>query len=175
FISLLIPALLYTILKINEQKYKMIEMSYQDYLTELYNGRKMSSVLTKLLKDDEAFTLIYLDIDRFKEVNDTYGHTIGDQLLKEMAIRIKKALREEDYAFRIGGDEFVVILFAIDDPVPFIDNFKAVLLKPLQLDKFQYQPKISLGYARYPQDASSKEELIRRADAKMYQMKKKKI
>lgn len=171
-VSLLIPALIYAVLKINEQRRKMVEISYQDYLTELYNGRKMSLILSKNIKESKPFLLIYLDVDKFKQVNDTYGHLVGDQLLKGIASRIKQFLHEKDYGFRIGGDEFVIVLYDRDDPLSTIESLEQLLTQTVQLEEFTYHPQVSIGYSKYPDDASSIEDLVKKADEQMYHHKK---
>ena len=87
-------------------------MANTDSLTGLFNERYFSRVLNICEEKKLPFVLYYLDLDRFKPINDTYGHLMGDRLLKEIAARLLRCIRSRDYAFRIGGDEFALIVSA---------------------------------------------------------------
>lgn len=172
-ISSLIAVLSYALMKNYRQKQKMVELSYHDYLTTLYNGRKMYEVLQKLIKTKKMFTLIYLDVDEFKAVNDTYGHTIGDELLKAIAHHIKAILHKEDYAFRIGGDEFVMIILSeLNEQT--IQNMIQTISTPIMLNDESYLPKLSFGYAIFSKKEDTMEALIQEADQHMYEQKRSK-
>lgn len=171
-ITLLISILCFAILLINEQKRKMAEISYRDYLTELYNGRKMLNVIDGMCSSEKAFYFMYLDIDKFKSVNDTYGHATGDFLLKTVASRILCCIKNGDYAFRIGGDEFAILLPRKVN----IEEFTGMLTQELSRevlfeDGSSYFPKVSVGYANFPENSSNFEEVMRIADARMYDRK----
>ena len=91
------------------ERQKMEDLANTDGLTGLSNERFFNATLQKKEKAGEPFALFYLDLDSFKPVNDTYGHDVGDQLLKEVASRLRGCVRESDAVFRIGGDEFVIL------------------------------------------------------------------
>ena len=171
-ISLLIPVLCYALLIINEQRKKMAEISYRDYLTELYNGRKMSKVLQNLYANSKSFYFIYLDVDKFKHVNDTFGHAAGDMLLKRIAERIVYTITPDDYAFRIGGDEFAILIPREVCIEHLIQKLKEEVSKVIIFgENIEYFPKVSVGYANYPKSAENIEKVLRIADEDMYNMK----
>lgn len=170
-ISILLPALCYALVKINEQRKEILETANHDYLTQLYNGRKMSLVLEKLGQGGKTFLLVYMDVNQFKYVNDTYGHVMGDELLKEIARRIRNVLKENDYAFRIGGDEFVLIVQDQNRAADWQVSLMREVSAGLKLGGQDYYPQVSIGCAAYPQEADSVEELIQLADKRMYEMK----
>ena len=94
------------------QKIELENMANTDSMTGLFNERYFSRVLNICEEKKMPFVLYYLDLDRFKPINDTYGHLMGDRLLKEIAARLLRCIRSRDYAFRIGGDEFALIVSA---------------------------------------------------------------
>ncbi len=148
-----------------------------DPLTGLYNRRLFEEYFEKELnrarRYNQHLALVVMDLHRFKEVNDRYGHPRGDQVLQAAAGTLRKSLRTSDYAFRIGGDEFALLL-PQSDPEQAATlsrrvraNFE-LAIQPLQLDvpiSFDY------GLAFYPQDGEQKEVLIRVADERLYQLK----
>jgi len=121
------------------------------------------------------FTVLFIDLDHFKQVNDTHGHLVGSKLLAEIGYTIKSHLRLIDYAFRYGGDEFVVLLPQTGKDSGLIvarrllDSFrKSKLLKEENLN---LNIRASIGVASYPEDAKSAHEIIRQADEMMYEVK----
>lgn len=105
-------------------------------------------------------------------VNDTYGHLAGDVLLKEIALRIMRYLSREDYAFRVGGDEFVIIIKNNSSTKKTLQIIAEQITEKISLDGFEYYPEVSMGYAVYPNDGKSLEEVIKCADSRMYEIKK---
>lgn len=149
--------------------------SLQDHLTLLPNRRFATQLLETLLKNQVPFTILSLDLDKFKQVNDRFGHATGDALLCDVAVRLKTALRSTDFACRISGDEFLLIL-------PRLNNLAAVqqiidnISRKLRQSAFQYEGHsmdilFSLGYAIYPQHANTLKDLLHYADLAMYQQK----
>lgn len=170
-VSILVPILCYVILRFNEQKKLMEDISNHDYLTGLYNVRKMYQLLQALHVQNKTFTLIYMDLNKFKNVNDIYGHLIGDELLRVVASRVQKVIQTEN-AFRIGGDEFAMILQENQDIQDITQELIQEVSKPVELIKnVTYYPSISIGYAKYSEEMDGIEELIRIADERMYHMK----
>jgi diguanylate cyclase (GGDEF)-like protein len=160
----------------NSQLYQgLVYHSTHDPLTELPNRRLFESHLADALKKAELrgsrLAVIYVDVNRFKHVNDRYGHKIGDLYLKQISARLTHQLRPIDLLARVGGDEFNVIL-------PFPENFdrvhsvtgrlKACFDYPFNLDGKIVTGSASFGFARYPQDGVTAEELTRVADHAMY-------
>lgn len=172
-VSILVPILCYVIIRFNEQKKLMEDISNHDYLTGLYNARKMYQILQDLQAQNQTFTLIYMDLNKFKSVNDQYGHLVGDELLKVVATRTQKII-QTDNVFRIGGDEFAMILLSDQDIDTISQALQQEISKPMELMKdVIYYPSISFGYATYSQEMDGIEELIRVADERMYDMKHK--
>ena len=154
---------------------RTFEKSIKDSLTNFYNKAYMYDYLKQLYKrakrEGFKFVLIFIDVDNFKHVNDTYGHTKGDELLKKVAEIIKNSFRDYDTFVRYGGDEFIVILELRNDFS--MENIK-VLLEKLQKrieNRFKkYNISISYGMA-INTEVDNIDKLIEFADMKMYKMK----
>jgi len=155
------------------------ELTITDDCTDLYNVRHLNFVLdTEIYRSNRyqyEFSLIFIDLDHFKEVNDTHGHLVGSKLLREMAELIRGSLRLIDYAFRYGGDEFVILL-----PQTGKESANVVarrLHERVNEKKFMAEEGLNLhltasfGLATYPPDATTKPEMIRLADEAMYLVK----
>lgn len=149
-----------------------------DALTGLPNRRlfrdRLREDLKRVQRTGHQLALLFIDLDRFKEINDTLGHDIGDQLLVEAAERIRSALRASDTVSRQGGDEFVVILPDLVDPaVPgrIARQIIGALARPFWLDQHQAYVSASIGIAFYPEDSSEVEALVGYADQAMYAAK----
>ena len=146
-------------------------MANTDGLTGLFNERKFSAVLHKKEKNKEPFVLYYLDLDHFKPINDTYGHDMGDKLLREVAERLQQCIRGGDYAFRIGGDEFALVVSEdMEEPVyrAIKDRIEESLLKPYEIDGLVLHVGVSCGYAAYPKDGEAIGGIRILADQRMY-------
>lgn len=153
------------------KRYELENLANTDGLTGLFNERCFSTILHRKEERKQPFVLYYLDLDHFKPVNDTYGHDMGDKLLKEVASRIMKCIRSEDYAFRIGGDEFALIISAAME-LPRCEATKArieeQLLQPYEIDGQKLDIGVSCGYAVYPQEAEDTARIRILADRRMY-------
>ncbi len=155
------------------------ELTITDDCTGLYNARHLYKTLEaevyRSARFGYEFTVIFLDLDHFKQVNDVHGHLIGSKLLAEIGYNIKSHLRLIDYAFRYGGDEFVVLLpqtgkeAALNVAKRLLEDFRTSLL--LKDDGLNLNVRASLGIATYPEDAKSAHEIIRQADEMMYLVK----
>ena len=157
------------------QRVELQNMANTDGLTGLLNERCFSSVLRAKEKDGEPFTLFYLDLDRFKPVNDTYGHDMGDKLLKMVAARLKGSLRPRDYVFRIGGDEFAAVVageLGDEDALVIERRLATSLGAPYDIDGVAIEVGASIGRAAFPADSESAEALRILADHRMYEQKK---
>lgn len=159
---------------------KMARLAQQDALTGLANRRLMLKLIGKALSSATRYSnrvgVLYLDLDGFKRINDTYGHTVGDTLLKEVADRFRQVLREEDTLGRLGGDEFVVLMHTITDVAEAIrlaERLVKASQTPYQLAGHRVRVTVSVGVAVYPDVAQGREALIEAADYAMYQAKKK--
>jgi diguanylate cyclase (GGDEF)-like protein len=148
-----------------------------DSLTELYNRRVFNEFfereLNRAKRYNQPLGLVMLDMHRFKEVNDKHGHPRGDEVLRMAAATLKKALRTSDFAFRIGGDEFALVLPQTDAAPALalsrrVETVFADTLKSLQLN---VTVGMDYGVANFPQDADNAEDLVRIADERLYQRK----
>ncbi len=142
-----------------------------DGLTGLFNERCFSSILHQKEEQQRPFVLYYLDLDHFKPVNDTYGHDMGDKLLKEVAERLGECIREQDYAFRIGGDEFALIIDSRMENTRCEEVKERIvqsILTPYEIDEVVLHLGVSCGYACYPQEAADVAQLRILADQRMY-------
>lgn len=152
--------------------------AYHDILTDLPNRvlfkDRLSLAVLQAKRNDAALGLMFIDLDRFKLVNDTLGHTIGDQLLQQAAARLKACLRSGDTLARLGGDEFTAVLPELNDrqdAVLIAEKFLTCLRQPFQLAGQTVHISASIGIAIYPVDGESIDELIRNSDIAMYHMK----
>jgi diguanylate cyclase (GGDEF)-like protein len=150
-----------------------------DPLTELPNRRlfqdRLQNALTLARRDEGKVALLYLDIDQFKQVNDDYGHGIGDLLLQEVAKRITACVRESDTVGRIGGDEFLVLLHGVQsaqDAYVVAETIRTMLCRPYLLDDVEVIATPSIGIALYPEHSDDYRQLIRYADEAMYSAKR---
>jgi len=171
-------AVLSDITKSSEKRKWLEQRSYFDALTGLPNRtlftERIESALARATSSGVAAAVAFIDLDGFKEVNDSLGHAAGDDVLIELAARLTKALRKTDTLARFGGDEFVAIMpDLIDDSiVPVLMNrlLEAFRL-PIQIDNSPVVISASIGYALFPADAGSAEQLLKMADEAMYAAK----
>ena len=152
-------------------------MAEHDSLTGLPNrllfNDRLSQALSIAKRDAGQCALLYLDLDKFKPVNDTLGHAAGDQLLRLVAGRIREQVRESDTVARVGGDEFTVILHDISSPqnaATVAQKIITALAAPFQLGSGSRESVIgsSIGIAVYPNDGQDPDTLVKKADAAMY-------
>jgi diguanylate cyclase (GGDEF)-like protein len=127
--------------------------------------------LVQALRSGESGALLFIDLDRFKEINDELGHDCGDHYLRETAKRLSECVRKSDTVARIGGDEFTIILSEIknlDNARQFIDKIQAALAQPLWLKNSPRGIKASIGLALFPEEGVDADDLMRRVDQRMY-------
>lgn len=158
---------------------RLERMAQYDALTQLPNRAllrdRLKSSLTLAQMDGGRMALLYVDLDRFKEVNDNHGHSVGDMLLQAVASRLKGCVRETDTVARIGGDEFVVLLHSIhaaEDADKVAQKIRQVLAQPLRLDGHSLTIRTSIGVALYPEHGTEEKQLFRHADEAMYTAKR---
>jgi diguanylate cyclase (GGDEF)-like protein/PAS domain S-box-containing protein len=175
-----LPAFTAHLRDISERKRQEAEiehLAYHDPLTGLANRRllreRAEQVLALARRGGWGVALGYLDLDRFKEVNDSLGHDVGDELLKEVAKRLRGSLREEDVLARLGGDEFAILLSeAHEESVATVARrLLEKLRQPFRVAGHSLHVSASLGLAFFPQDAQDLPELMRAADVAMYRAK----
>jgi len=156
-------------------------MSYFDTLTDLPNRRQFESLLSKFLANAERkkhmVAVMFLDLDQFKEINDSYGHHVGDSLLQAFGQRLKTCIREGDLLARLGGDEFTIILPVIeqiDEVIHVADRIIKEQNKPYVVEEqtLSLQVSTSIGISIYPKNGHDAEKLVKSADQAMYKAKK---
>ncbi|PAD20145.1 sensor domain-containing diguanylate cyclase [Terribacillus saccharophilus] len=158
---------------------KLTHMAYHDTLTGLPNRRlfkeKLEQALEEAKQNKKKAAVMYLDLDNFKYINDTLGHDVGDELLKQFAHRVKGCLRNHDVLSRQGGDEFTILLPEIEeenDVLRIADDILASFQKAWNIGRNLFRTTSSVGIAFYPADGTKEYELMRSADAALYQAKK---
>lgn len=153
-------------------------MAQYDQLTGLPNRGflydRMKVALSKARRDQRQLSVLYIDLDKFKEVNDTFGHDIGDGLLQQVAQRLTQCVRESDTVARVGGDEFVILLQHISAPEQatlVAEKIRKKFMQPLQVNEQSLLSSPSIGIAIYPQHGNDEQQLLKYADQAMYRLK----
>lgn len=170
--------LFFDITQDKEREQQIWRQANHDHLTGLPNRQLFQGRLQKAMQDaderNKAFALIFLDLDLFKDVNDTLGHNVGDQLLKEASKRLLSCVRDTDTVARIGGDEFTVIVSDVPNQAVVERICEEILVKiaqPYQLGENVVTVSASIGVTMYPEDASDAGEILKNADMAMYAAK----
>lgn len=165
------------LMNIRERNKELEKLTYIDELTGLSNSRKYQQTLDCLQKEGSPYGIIYLDLNNFKTVNDTYGHKIGNELLKIIANLLKNCVRDKDKPYRIGGDEFALIINGAQSE----ETYKAIIKRiensierTIIIGSLKITPGISAGYARIFEDGGTSAEIERIAEKAMYAEKKRK-
>ena len=164
--------------EVEKGRIRMAHLAQHDALTDLPNrillGDRVAQAISLAHRHGKQFALMFLDLDRFKEINDSLGHAVGDQLLQSVAKRLTAGVRSSDTVCRLGGDEFIILLAEIEHPYDAelsAQNLLAALLATHRIDQFELQVTVSIGISIYPEHGQSMESLIKCADAAMYQAK----
>lgn len=159
-------------------QHQLLHMARHDALTGLPNRQlfhdRLESALARAGRNAQGFALLYLDLDKFKQVNDRFGHSAGDLLLKEVALRLQHCVREADTVARLGGDEFVVLLEAVATPHDAEHVMQKILQafeRPADIGARAIVSTPSIGVAMYPEHGDSVLQLLDYADAAMYAVK----
>ena len=161
-----------------DEKKKFYHLSQYDTLTQLPNRsffyNSINQSISKVLRENTKFALLFIDLDNFKNINDSYGHNEGDKLLHIVGMKIDKVLREEDILARIGGDEFVVIVEEINkiqDISVISSHIIETLKKPIKIGKNTHYIGASIGISIFPEDSDDATDLLKHADVAMYKAK----
>jgi len=157
---------------------RITELAHYDHLTGLANRglfyERLNCAVARCNRNDMAMALLFLDLDHFKAINDRLGHECGDSLLKTVAARIKKCIREIDTGVRLGGDEFAILLeqiVSVEDIGTVAERILQLLAQPIIVQHHQLQITASLGITIYPWDSANPQDLLSHADAAMYRAK----
>jgi len=151
---------------------KFVEFALKDEMTGLNNQRFLETIIQRYNHQDIKIGVIFIDIDDFKHFNDTFGHDIGDEVIKSVAECLKESIREVDFAFRYGGDEFIIMVFEQPKEIVFKIS-KRIFDKISNInDPIFGKVGVSIGIAMYPDDAKDLEEVIKLADDELYIAKK---
>jgi diguanylate cyclase (GGDEF)-like protein/PAS domain S-box-containing protein len=161
-----------------EQQRQLEHIAHYDPLTNLPNrvllADRLQQALNQCQRRQKMLAVVYLDLDGFKDVNDRYGHRVGDDLLVTVSQRMQDAVREGDTLARVGGDEFVAILVDLvqmADCEQVLDRLLTAASKPVYVDDLELTVSVSMGVSLYPQDGSDAELLLHNADQTMYTAK----
>ena len=157
---------------------KLYRQAHYDILTNLPNRQLLDDRLEQHIihahRENQMIGLLYIDLDRFKNINDTLGHSVGDKLLQQTAERLKKCVREADTVSRLGGDEFIIILSHIADPKDasiIAEHIITRISEPYHINTHEIFITPSIGITLYPIDGTNTEALLKHADAAMYRAK----
>jgi len=179
--TLIIPLFyLRFITKIHQENYhlsntlsQVTKDAFHDALTGLMNRKSYDKVLSERFKEKKPFALMFIDLNKFKSINDTYGHDVGDEVLIEVSRRLNSVMTQDEYLFRLGGDEFVIISTRKKAFIPkFIEKLEKEVIGPHLVGKARVNIELSLGIAYYPDDTKDAINLTKYADEAMYKAKK---
>ena len=158
----------------HKENKKVKEQAYTDQLTGRGNRYKFNSVIDKLIIKDKKFAICFMDLDGFKQINDTMGHDAGDKLLIALANTFDENLPKNATAYRLGGDEFAIVIEKVkttDDVTKLLDDLREKFKTPINIDGTNITLEYSLGIAMYPEDAVNRKDLVMYADDAMYYIK----
>lgn len=157
---------------------RLAHLAHYDQLTEIPNRYllldRIAHLITQSARNNKTFALLYIDLDKFKIINDTRGHSFGDKVLKKVATRLSQSIRHSDTIARIGGDEFVLLLEEIagkHDISKMAENIINELHKEFIIDDTVIEIGCSIGIATYPEDGNTTDSLLIAADKAMYRAK----
>jgi diguanylate cyclase (GGDEF)-like protein/PAS domain S-box-containing protein len=161
-----------------ENQQRLDKMAHHDQLTGLPNRHYLTAFLPQAIEEAKAAStmlgVVFLDLDRFKHINDTRGHETGDKLLQEVATRLRTCVRDSDVVIRMGGDEFVVVFRNVknyDEVTLGAGRIIETLNRPIIIDRHSLQTTGSVGVSLYPRDGANMVELLKHSDTAMYQAK----
>jgi diguanylate cyclase (GGDEF)-like protein len=167
-----------TFIQLKRQIDALDYMARYDMLTGLPNRHSMQEHIDTMIhrtkEKNISFALLYLDLDHFKQINDTEGHDVGDKILRTVSSRLKKIIEKEDIVGRIGGDEFLYCTLETDEDalLLLVQRINQILSKPISYNSKEYRLGVSIGIARSPKDGNDRITLIKHADIALYEAKR---
>lgn len=171
-------ALFSDITKLKENEERIRSLAYYDPLTNLPNRRlfqdRLSVAISHAHRNQARLAVLFVDLDRFKRINDSLGHAVGDRLLQQVTARLQAAVREDDTVARMGGDEFVILLTEVESVDHVVHIARRIIeeaTKPVLIDERELVVTCSLGISFYPDDGEDIGDLIQNADTAMYRAK----
>ncbi len=171
-------SLVMTFDRLKREQEELYRLSTQDSLSGLYNRlsliEKMDWLISKGHRSKTKFAVIFVDLDNFKNINDSRGHDFGDVVLQKVSQRLIETVRENDIVSRFGGDEFVIVVPELEDEtlvVDIVERIREKLSIPIEHEGFKYPVTASMGIAIYPKDGSDVSTLLKNADIAMYKSK----
>lgn len=157
---------------------RILHLAHYDELTGLPNRflytQHLSKALSHAERNDQPIGVLFLDLDRFKNINDTFGHEAGDKVLRDVSSRFRECLRDSDTIARVGGDEFIALVDVYNDPLQLGEIAHRLLVaatKPFEINGQECQLSVSIGIATYPVDGTDAQMLLKNADIAMYRAK----
>lgn len=164
-----------------ERESELYDLAIHDPLTGLFNRYYLEKRMRREIEQHKhahtRFGVVFIDLDRFKPINDAYGHDTGDQVLRVVAARLRNAVRQRDTVARLGGDEFVVLLEAVSSQermLSLIASLAEAVAQPIKLQSGVFEIGASIGMAFFPEDGESVDQLLLVADKLMYAEKQRK-
>ena len=163
--------------EIQREKAVLFKKANFDLLTGLYNREhfvlELNEFLNFVKREHKKLAVVFIDLDRFKEINDSLGHQSGDEVLRIIAKRLKTSVRQSDIVSRFGGDEFVILFYDIDtfEIVSILEKILNKIKEPVEIKGIKYYISASLGVSVSPNDGTDAETLIKNADTAMYKAK----
>lgn len=173
--NLLSGNLMNTMSELNRKNEDALHVAYHDSLTGIYNRLAFQHELARRIGEEgtRPFCLAFIDVDRFKNANDLYGHAMGDALLQEMASRLTASLPPNAIAYRMGGDEFIIFVSGGDENMmkAYAKSLLAIMARPFSWEGTPFKTTVSIGISRYPEDGHSEDGLVTSADVAMFKAK----
>ncbi|WP_456380140.1 EAL domain-containing protein [Thiolapillus sp.] len=164
--------------ELSDKAARLEHLANHDPLTSLPNRKlffdRLQQSLHRAEREDTVLAVLYIDLDQFKQINDSFGHAIGDEVLKEIAARLESAIRDEDTIARLGGDEFAVIMESLkeaENTLHCVQRLNSVFKEPVAVHDLHFVLSASIGISLFPQDGTDAHTLLRNADTAMFKAK----
>lgn len=161
-----------------QESERLNHLAHYDQLTKIPNRYllldRVSHLIAQSRRNKSSFALLYIDLDKFKSINDTQGHAFGDKVLMETALRLQQSIRNSDTIARMGGDEFILLLdktFHRDDVSAMVKTLSRAINRPFEINDENFDVSCSIGVAIYPDDGATTDALLAVADKDMYRIK----